>query len=120
MNTADARATMKDGPGFRVAVRAVTSLPRLGLVAIIRLYQLVISPLLGPRCKYYPSCSHYGLLAVRRHGAIRGVAMATWRVLRCNPWSHGGIDDVPAKGEPLFSRRTQQTSSDAQASFMNS
>ncbi len=120
MNTADARAAMNERSGFRGAVRAVTSLPGLVLVGIIRLYQRVISPLLGPRCKYYPSCSHYGLQAVRLHGAIRGVAMASWRVLRCNPWSHGGIDDVPAKGEPLFRARTQQTSSDAQASFMNS
>ncbi|WP_084631961.1 membrane protein insertion efficiency factor YidD [Demequina aestuarii] len=96
--------------------RAVASVPRLLLVGIIRLYQLTVSPLLGPRCKYYPSCSHYGLEAVRRHGAMRGFVLASWRVLRCNPWSHGGVDDVPAKGAPLFARVPHKTSSDAPAS----
>jgi putative membrane protein insertion efficiency factor len=56
----------------------------------------------GPRCKYYPSCSHYGLEAIQRHGALTGSALASWRVLRCNPWSNGGVDDVPAPGETLF------------------
>lgn len=98
-------------------VKAVASLPRLALVGIIRLYQLTVSPLLGPRCKYYPSCSHYGLEAVRRHGAVRGFALASWRVLRCNPWSHGGVDDVPEKGAPLFRRPAHTTSTDAAASL---
>ena len=96
--------------------RVVASVPRLLLVGIIRLYQLTVSPLLGPRCKYYPSCSHYGLEAVRRHGAMRGFVLASWRVLRCNPWSHGGVDAVPAKGAPLFRRGPHMTSSDASAS----
>ncbi|MFW2512622.1 membrane protein insertion efficiency factor YidD [Demequina sp. SO4-13] len=99
------------------AVRAAASVPRLLLVGLIRLYQLTVSPLLGPRCKYYPSCSHYGLEAVRRHGAVRGFVLAGWRVLRCNPWSHGGVDDVPAKGEPLFSRSPHSSSADAAASL---
>ncbi|MFW7415356.1 membrane protein insertion efficiency factor YidD [Demequina sp. SO4-18] len=93
--------------------RAVASVPRLLLVGLIRLYQLTVSPLLGPRCKYYPSCSHYGLEAVRTHGAMRGFVLASWRVLRCNPWSNGGVDDVPAKGAPLFKRAPHRTSSDA-------
>ena len=88
--------------------RGLVSIPRYAIVGLIRLYQLTISPLLGPTCKYYPSCSHYGLEAVRRHGALKGTVMASWRVLRCNPWSNGGVDEVPAKGEPLF--RTHQTS----------
>ena len=78
-------------------------------MGVIKGYQLLVSPLLGPTCKYYPSCSHYGLEAVRRHGAVRGSVMAAWRVLRCNPWSNGGVDEVPRRGEPLF--RTPQTSS---------
>ena len=91
-------------------LRFATSLPRLALMGLIRGYQLTVSPLLGPTCKYYPSCSHYGLEAVRRHGALRGSVLAGWRVLRCNPWSHGGVDDVPAVGEPLFKRHHQTSS----------
>jgi len=91
------------------AVRAAMRVPGLALIGLIRGYQLVVSPLLGPRCKYYPSCSHYGLEAVRTHGAVRGTVLATWRVLRCNPWSYGGVDEVPAKGKPLF--HTPQISS---------
>ncbi|MDN4473880.1 membrane protein insertion efficiency factor YidD [Demequina zhanjiangensis] len=85
--------------------RGVASAPRLLLIGLVRTYQLVISPLTGPRCKYYPSCSSYGLVALQRHGAIKGSALAGWRVLRCNPWSHGGVDDVPQVGEPLFRKR---------------
>jgi putative membrane protein insertion efficiency factor len=76
--------------------------PRLALVAILRIYQLVLSPLLGQRCKYYPSCSEYAVRALRRWGAARGTALAVWRVLRCNPWSRGGVDHIPGE-EPLIS-----------------
>ena len=64
-------------------------------MGLIRLYQWTISPLLGPRCKYWPSCSHYGYEAFARHGTLRGMALTGWRIVRCNPWSHGGIDEVP-------------------------
>ncbi|HSL95102.1 MAG TPA: membrane protein insertion efficiency factor YidD [Thermoleophilia bacterium] len=67
------------------------------LVALVRVYQVVISPLVGPRCKYYPSCSNYAIEAVRVHGALRGTGMAAWRVLRCNPLSNGGLDPVPPR-----------------------
>jgi putative membrane protein insertion efficiency factor len=50
--------------------------------------------MLGPHCRYHPTCSQYAVDAVREHGVIRGGAMAAWRVLRCNPWSHGGVDPV--------------------------
>lgn len=63
----------------------------------IRLYQKFISPLTGPHCKYYPTCSQYALTAVRKHGILYGGALACWRLLRCNPWSKGGIDYVPEK-----------------------
>ncbi|WP_297083574.1 membrane protein insertion efficiency factor YidD [uncultured Demequina sp.] len=96
------------------ALHAVARVPGLVLIGLIRAYQLVVSPLLGPRCKYYPSCSSYGLEAVRRHGAARGFILASWRVLRCNPWSHGGVDDVPERGAPLF--RSSRTSTEATAS----
>jgi uncharacterized protein len=59
----------------------------------IRLYQTLVSPLLpAGTCKYHPSCSEYAALAIRKHGVLRGGAMAAWRLLRCNPWSMGGVD----------------------------
>ena len=64
------------------------------VVGPIRLYQRVISPAIPNRCKYYPSCSEYSAQAVRRYGVLRGIVLATWRLLRCNPWSHGGVDFV--------------------------
>ena len=67
------------------------------LVGLIRVYQRFVSPLLGPRCRYWPTCSEYAAQAVQRHGILRGVVLATWRVLRCNPWSHGGVDPVEAQ-----------------------
>ena len=82
--------------------QSVAGAPRAAVMGLIRGYQLVISPMTGPTCKYYPSCSHYGMEAVRVHGAFVGSGLAAWRVLRCNPWSVGGVDDVPARGEQLF------------------
>ena len=60
----------------------------------LRAYQRVVSPLLGNRCKYYPSCSEYAVQAIDRFGILRGLVLAGWRLLRCNPWSHGGFDPV--------------------------
>lgn len=68
------------------------------LIAGIRGYQKWISPAFAPRCKYYPSCSTYAVTALSTHGALRGSALAIYRIVRCNPWSHGGVDHVPAKG----------------------
>lgn len=66
----------------------------------IRGYQLMISPLLGPSCRFYPSCSRYAYQAIDRHGLIRGGLKAGWRLLRCNPWNPGGYDPVdPADRE---------------------
>ncbi|MFI2361470.1 membrane protein insertion efficiency factor YidD [Promicromonospora sp. NPDC019610] len=70
-------------------------LPVTLLVGMVRFYQAFISPMSPPSCKYYPSCSQYALIALRRHGALRGLGLALWRLLRCNPWSLGGVDDVP-------------------------
>jgi uncharacterized protein len=61
-------------------------------VAPVRLYQRAISPALPRRCKYHPSCSEYAVQSVRRFGVLRGLVLAGWRLLRCNPWSHGGVD----------------------------
>ncbi len=71
------------------------------LAGLVRGYQLVVSPWFGPSCRYYPSCSSYAIGALREHGALRGVVLAGWRLLRCNPWSNGGVDHVPAPGEPM-------------------
>jgi uncharacterized protein len=69
----------------------------------IRFYRRFISPALPQRCKYHPSCSAYALQAVRTYGILRGVVLAGWRLLRCNPWSHGGLD--PVEQQRLFSPR---------------
>lgn len=75
----------------------MTSVLRSIVVAPIRLYQTVISPLLPRTCKYEPTCSHYAVDAVRTEGVLRGLVLAGWRILRCNPWSHGGYDPVSAQ-----------------------
>lgn len=74
---------------------AVRAAPRVVLLALLRVYQTVISPMTGPTCRYYPSCSSYAVLAVQRHGAARGSWLAVRRLLRCHPWTPGGVDDVP-------------------------
>lgn len=66
------------------------------LVGSIRLYQLVISPLLPPACRFYPTCSQYALLAVEEHGIVRGAWLGIARFARCHPWNPGGIDLVPS------------------------
>ena len=71
----------------------MTPLRRVALLPI-RVYQRLISPLLGQRCRYYPSCSEYAAQAIGRFGILRGTVLAGWRLLRCNPFSHGGFDPV--------------------------
>ena len=67
------------------------------LLQLIRFYRKNISPRTGPKCKYYPTCSQYGLEAIERFGAFKGGLMTVWRILRCNPFSKGGFDPVPEK-----------------------
>jgi putative membrane protein insertion efficiency factor len=69
---------------------------RLPLVALIRFYQLVISPLFPRSCRFYPTCSQYALVAISEHGALRGSWLAIARLGRCHPWNPGGVDYVPA------------------------
>jgi putative membrane protein insertion efficiency factor len=72
------------------------NLARIPLLALIRLYQMIISPTLPEgTCRFYPSCSHYGYQAIYKYGAFKGSFMTAWRVLRCNPFNHGGFDPVP-------------------------
>jgi uncharacterized protein len=67
------------------------------LALVIRAYQQLISPLLPRRCKYEPTCSAYAVEAIRTFGPARGIVLAGWRLLRCNPFSHGGYDPVDAQ-----------------------
>ena len=69
-------------------------------LAPVHLYRRVISPLLPQRCKYYPSCSSYAVEAIRELGLVKGAIVAAWRLARCNPWSHGGVDEL--RGRSLF------------------
>ena len=69
---------------------------------LVRVYRRFVSPLVGPRCKYHPTCSQYALDALRHYGFVRGTTLAAWRILRCNPWSHGGVDYVSQ--QTLFRR----------------
>jgi len=82
--------------GLRTTQRRVAVFP-------IKLYQRLISPALGTRCGFYPSCSEYAVQAVEQYGILRGLVLAGWRLLRCNPFNHGGIDLV--EDQRLFTRR---------------
>jgi uncharacterized protein len=71
------------------------TLPRWPALAIIRLYQKIVSPSLPPdTCRFYPSCSHYGYQAIYKYGIFKGGVMAAWRIVRCNPFNPGGYDPV--------------------------
>lgn len=67
------------------------------MIALINFYKKLISPLFPARCKYYPTCSEYAILSFKKHGFFKGLVLSVWRLLRCNPWSNGGIDPVPEK-----------------------
>jgi putative membrane protein insertion efficiency factor len=69
-------------------------------ISLVYVYRWTVSPLLGNRCKYHPSCSQYALDALREYGFLKGSVLAGWRLLRCNPWSHGGVDH--AKDQRIF------------------
>jgi putative membrane protein insertion efficiency factor len=76
---------------------------RTAAIAPIRVYQRLISPALPRHCKYEPTCSRYAVHAIQRYGILRGLILAGWRLLRCNPWSHGGYD--PVEAQTLFRAR---------------
>ncbi len=77
---------------------------RRGAILPIRGYQRLSSPVFGERCRYYPSCSEYAAQAIERFGILRGLVLAAWRLLRCNPLSHGGFD--PVENQRLFKPRS--------------
>lgn len=76
----------------------VAASPRLALIGLVRVYQLVLSPRLGSRCRFHPSCSSYGIDALRTHGALKGTLLTVGRLGRCNPWNGGGLNPVPERG----------------------
>lgn len=65
------------------------------LIALVRFYQICLSPLKPPCCRFTPTCSQYAIEALRKHGPIKGLLLAIWRILRCNPWGGSGYDPVP-------------------------
>ncbi len=77
------------------AGRAITRAPSRVLLGLLWVYQRFVSPLTPPTCRYYPSCSQYAVIAVRRHGAVGGTWLTVRRLARCHPWAAGGVDDVP-------------------------
>jgi len=83
-------------PSLRDIPVRLINLPKLSLLALIRLYQLTVSPALpADTCRFYPSCSHYGYQAIYKYGAFKGLMLTIWRILRCNPFNPGGLDPVP-------------------------
>lgn len=82
--------------GLRSAIWAAGAPARLAIVGLIKLYRVTLSGWLGGQCRFYPSCSLYAEEAVRIHGAIKGSALAVWRIARCGPFTAGGVDHVPS------------------------
>jgi len=70
---------------------------KLILLFLLRVYQLCISPYLGQNCRFYPTCSQYAIEAISLHGCVKGILLASWRLLKCHPWHAGGYDPVPPK-----------------------
>jgi putative membrane protein insertion efficiency factor len=73
-------------------LKTLTRVPSQLLIGIVRLYQLVLSPLVGQQCRFEPSCSKYFIGSVEKYGVIRGALRGVWRIVRCNPWNPGGFD----------------------------
>ncbi|EPC04420.1 hypothetical protein L861_03600 [Litchfieldella anticariensis FP35 = DSM 16096] len=82
----------RDSQGLGDTAAKLLSWP---LIILIKVYQYTVSPLLGPRCRFWPSCSHYALEAIHTHGPLKGGWLALKRILKCHPWHPGGIDLVP-------------------------
>lgn len=81
---------------------ALVLVPRNLAILLLIAYRRVVSPLYGDVCRYHPSCSRYAQEAVQQRGFVVGSALAAWRVLRCNPWSRGGVDDPPGRLDPAY------------------
>ena len=96
-------------PHLRDLPFSLLTLPRWVLLVLIRFYQMTIAQTLPANtCRFYPSCSHYGYQAIYIHGSIKGLLMAIWRVLRCNPFNSGGYDPVPIVQEKNESKSNER------------
>jgi putative membrane protein insertion efficiency factor len=85
-----------EDPRLRDMPVTIMNLPRMGLLGLIRLYQKTFSRSVpSGTCRFYPTCSHYGYQAIYKYGVLKGSVMATWRIIRCNPFNPGGYDPVP-------------------------
>ena len=76
-------------------MKKITQLPAKFLILLIRIYQITLSPFIGRSCRYYPTCSNYGIEAIQKYGAIKGSWLTIKRILSCNPWGGSGYDPVP-------------------------
>ena len=96
---------------MRRLLRATGAPARAAAIALIHTYRATLSGWLGGQCRFYPSCSHYAEEAIRVRGAIVGIGLAIWRVLRCNPFGSGGIDRVPepAAYEEIIHRHPEES-----------
>jgi putative membrane protein insertion efficiency factor len=92
-------------------IAAVCRVPARLLWAVVRLYQVFVSPVLPPACRYHPSCSRYAAEALLTHGALRGTWLAVRRLLRCHPWAPGGPDPVPPRAEQSDRALTERRAS---------
>jgi uncharacterized protein len=97
---APAKGDSRDGVDMARAIRTVVLAP-------VVVYQRLISPGMPRRCRYEPTCSRYAVQAIGEYGILRGLVLATWRLLRCNPWSHGGYDPVGAQRLFKLDRHTE-------------
>jgi putative membrane protein insertion efficiency factor len=97
---------MASSPPPRPAARWPARVARALVVSPIVVYRRVVSPAIPRRCKYEPTCSRYAVEAIREYGILRGLVLAVWRLLRCNPWSHGGYDPVEAQRVFRIGHRT--------------
>jgi len=105
---ADPRGTARVRQALCQALGLGLRLPGLLLIGVFRVWQILVSPTYGQTCRFYPSCSAYGVEAVRRHGALRGGWLTLRRIARCHPWNPGGVDLVP----PSSGRRRSACASD--------
>jgi putative membrane protein insertion efficiency factor len=94
-----------------MSTRPLSAVVAAPAIWLIRCYQLVVSPMRPPTCRFYPSCSAYALTAIERFGVLRGSWLATRRLLRCHPWNAGGVDHVPERDTPehMSKPSTRQT-----------
>ena len=104
---------------LRSGVRAAARLPALAVVAVLRLWQVLVSPVYGQTCRFYPSCTAYAVEAVTVHGLLRGGWLAVRRLGRCHPWNPGGVDLVPARKARAGSTPTAAGNASVAGSSLN-